>query len=114
MTIEQIAAMLQETGIPFAYDHFAEGESPEPPFICYLLPGSDNFAADGRVYFKINEVRIELYTDKKDVSVEKQVEDALDDRGIFYNKSEVWISEERLYEVLYSFDVPDIEEAMEV
>ena len=114
MTIEQIAAMLQETGIPFAYDHFAEGESPEPPFICYLLPGSDNFAADGKVYFKINEVRIELYTDKKDVSVEKRVEDALDDRGIFYNKSEVWISEERLYEVLYSFDVPDIEETMEV
>ena len=114
MTIEQIAAMLQETGIPFAYDHFAEGESPEPPFICYLLPGSDNFAADGRVYFKINEVRIELYTDKKDVSVEKQVEDALDDRGIFYNKSEVWISEEKLYEVLYSLDVPDIEETMEV
>lgn len=114
MTIEQLAAMLQETGIPFAYDHFAEGESPEPPFICYLLPGSDNFAADGKVYFKINDVRIELYTDKKDVSVEKQVEDALDGRGIFYNKSEVWISEERLYEVLYSFDVPDIEETMEV
>jgi len=114
MTVEQLAVMLQETGIPFAYDHFAEGESPEPPFICYLLPGSDNFAADGKVYFKINEVRIELYTDKKDVSVEKQVEDALDDRGIFYNKSEVWISEERLYEVLYSFDVPDIEETMEV
>ena len=114
MTIEQLAAMLQGTGIPFAYDHFAEGESPEPPFICYLLPGSDNFAADGRVYFKINEVNIELYTDKKDVTVEKQVEDALDDRGIFYNKSEVWISEERLYEVLYSFDVPDIEETMEV
>ena len=114
MTLKQLAGMLKETRIPFAYDHFAEGESPEPPFICYLLPGSDNFAADGRVYFKINEVRIELYTDKKDVSVEKQVEDALDDRGIFYNKSEVWISEERLYEVLYSFDVPDIEEAMEV
>ena len=110
MMVEQLAAMLQETGIPFAYDHFAEGESPEPPFICYLLPGSDNFAADGQVYFKINEVRIELYTDKKDVSVEKQVEDALDDQGIFYNKSEVWISEEKLYEVLYSFEVPDVSE----
>jgi hypothetical protein len=102
--------MLQGTGIPFAYDHFAEGESPEPPFICYLLPGSDNFAADGRVYFRINEVRIELYTDKKDMSVERQVEDALDGRGIFYNKSEVWISGERLYEVLYSFSVPDVSE----
>ena len=47
MTIEELAAMLQKMEIPFAYDHFAEGESPEPPFICYLLPGSDNFAADG-------------------------------------------------------------------
>lgn len=37
----------------------------------------------------------------------------LDDRGIFYNKTEVWISEERLYEVLYSFEIPENEE-MEV
>ena len=110
LTLREIAVMLQSTGVPYSYDHFAEGESPEPPFICYLLPGSDNFAADGKTYFKINEVRIELYTDKKDVSVEKQVEDALDNRGIFYNKSEVWISEEKLYEVLYSFSVPDVSE----
>ena len=70
MTIENLVEMLQELKIPFAYDHFAEGESPEPPFICYLIPGSDNFAADGRVYFKLNEVRIEMYTDFKDISLE--------------------------------------------
>ena len=106
MTIEELAAMLQSTGIPFAYDHFAEGESPSPPFICYLLPGSDNFAADGQVYYRINQVRIELYTDSKDLTVEDKVEKALDDVGIFYNKSEVWIESEKLYEVLYSFEVP--------
>ena len=106
MTIEELAAMLQSTGIPFAYDHFAEGESPSPPFICYLLPGSDNFAADGQVYYRINQVRIELYTDSKDLTVESKVEKALDDAGIFYNKSEVWIESEKLYEVLYSFEVP--------
>lgn len=106
MTIEELAAMLQKTGIPFAYDHFAEGESPEPPFICYLLPGSNNFAADGKVYFRINQVRIELYTDSKDLAVERKVEAVLDDSGIFYNKSEVWIQSEKLYEVLYSFEVP--------
>ena len=49
MTLKQLAGMLKETKIPFAYDHFAEGESPQPPFICYLLPGSVNFAADGEV-----------------------------------------------------------------
>ena len=106
MTIEELAAMLQSTGIPFAYDHFAEGESPSPPFICYLLPGSDNFAADGQVYYRINQVRIELYTDSKDMVVESKVEKALDDAGIFYNKSEVWIESEKLYEVLFSFEVP--------
>ena len=106
MTIENLVEMLQKTGIPFAYDHFAEGESPEPPFICYLLPGSNNFAADGKVYFKINQVRIELYTDSKDLAVERKVEMVLDESSIFYNKSEVWIQSEKLYEVLYSFEVP--------
>lgn len=105
MSIEELAAILQEMDIPFAYDHFAEGESPEPPFICYLLPGSDNFASDGRVYFRINEVRIELYSDSKDVGLESKVEAVLDSYGIFYNKSEVWIQSEKLYEILYSFEV---------
>lgn len=102
--MDGIIAMLEEMGIPFAYDHFAEGESPEPPFICYLLPGSDNFAADGRAYYKINEVRIELYTDTKDLPVEQKLEDVLDDHGIFYTKSETWIDSEKLYEVLYQFE----------
>ena len=77
MTLEELAEMLEKTGFPFAYDHFAEGESPDPPFICYLLPGSDNFAADGRVYFRISEVRIELYTDRKYPGAEALVETVL-------------------------------------
>ena len=32
MTYEQIAEMMEEMGLPFAYHHFAEGESPAPPF----------------------------------------------------------------------------------
>ena len=105
MTIENIVEMLQEMHIPFAYDHFAEGESPEPPFICYLIPGSDNFAADGKVYFKMNEVRIEMYTDFKDLNLESRVEGVLDGHEIFYNKSETWIQSEKLYEVMYAFEM---------
>ena len=96
--------MLEEMGLTFAYHHFTEGESPEPPFVCYLLPGSNNFSADGKVYYKINEVHIELYTDWKDLAVEQGVEAVLDEHGVFYNKSEVWIESEKLYEVLYTFE----------
>ena len=106
MTIEELVSVIGEMEIPFAYDHFAEGESLDPPFICYLLPGSNNFAADGKVYFKISEVRIELYTDQKDLEMEKKVEAVLDGHEIFYNKSEVWIQSEKLYEVLYAFGIP--------
>ena len=52
---------------------------------------------------KLNEVHIELYTDLKDLAVEQQFEDVLDEHGIFYNKSETWIESEKLYEVLYTF-----------
>lgn len=103
--MEKLLQMLGEMQIPFAYHHFAEGEAVEPPFICYLLPGSNNFSADGKVYHKISEVHIELYTDLKDLAVEQQVEDVLDEHGIFYNKSEVWIKSEKLYEVLFSFEM---------
>lgn len=104
MWMDELINILKETEIPFAYDHFAEGESPQPPFICYLLPGSNNFSADGRVYFKVNEVHIELYTDFKDLMVEQKLEAVLDEHGIFYNKSETWIESEKLYEVLYIFE----------
>ena len=102
--MKDVLSILKETDLPFAYDHFAEGESPEPPFICYLLPGSHNFSADGKVYFKANEVHIELYTDFKDLTVEQKLEAVLDKYGIFYNKSETWIESEKLYEVLYIFE----------
>lgn len=103
--MEKLLSILDSIGIPYAYDHFAEGESPEPPFLCYLLPGSDNFSADGKVYHKISEVRLELYTDYKDLASEQKVEDTLDAAGLFYNKTETWIDSEKLYEILYSFDM---------
>lgn len=103
--MNELLKLMEEIPFPSAYDHFAEGESPDPPFITFLTPGSDNFCADGQVYFKIDEVHIELYTDRKDPKAENKVEAVLDEHGIFYDKSEVWISSERLYEVLYSFQM---------
>ena len=105
--MDKLLELMAEIDIPSAYDHFAEGESPDPPFITYLLPGSDNFSADGKVYFRVTEVHIELYTDEKNPEVERQVEAVLDRHGIFYDKTEVWIETEKLYEVLYSFEMED-------
>ena len=66
MTYDNVIEMLEEAGLPLAYDHFAEGESPDPPFLVFLFPGTDNVFADDTVYQKIDQLNIELYTDKKD------------------------------------------------
>ena len=105
MTKEQVVKMMEEFEIPYAYDHFVEGESPEPPFLVYLYPGSDNFAADGRVFFKQDQLYIELYTDTKEPALEDRIEAILDAHELFYNKSETWIASEKLYEVLYQTEV---------
>lgn len=105
MNHEQVVALAEETGLPFAYDHFVEGQSPEPPFLVFLYPGANNFAADGIAYFKVNRLHLELYTDEKSIELEEKVEAVLIRHGIFYGKSEVWIESENLYEVLYEMEV---------
>lgn len=103
--MDELLQILHSIDLPFAYHHYAEGEAIDPPFMVYLLPGSDNFSADGRVYYKKEEVNLELYTDKKDMSLEERIEEILDSHDIFYNKSETWIESEKLYEVLYEFEM---------
>lgn len=105
MTHEEVMQMLDETKIPYAYHHFAEGESPDPPFICFLFPGSDNFSADNIVYAAFESLNIELYTDEKNPELEASVETVLAAHELFWQKSEVWIEPEKLYEVLYQMTV---------
>lgn len=105
--MDKLIEIVKKIGLSNAYHHFAEGESPEPPFLIYLIRGSDNFSADGKAYFKANEVHIEIYTDYKNIEIEKKAEAVLDEYGIFYNKLESFIESEKLYEVLYTFEMED-------
>lgn len=101
--MDKVLRTLRSLGLPFAYDHFAEGEAPEPPFICYLSPGSDNFFADNSVFVPVGRYRIELYTDHKDPTTEAKVEKALASFG--WEKTEVYIDTERLYQIVYEIEV---------
>ena len=105
MTYEQIAEMMEEMGLPFAYHHFAEGESPAPPFLLFLSPGENTFSADNNMYFSFKQLDIELYNDRKNPELEKEFERILKKHNIFYNKTESWIASEKMYEVLYETEV---------
>ena len=53
----------------------------------------------------MNRVNVELYTDRKSPELEQKLEDALDGASIFYDKTELYIKEEKLFEVLYEIEI---------
>ena len=105
MTEQEVFKMVKSIGLPVAYHHFEEGQEPGKPYLVYLYPGSNNFAADGTVYQGINQLDVELYTEKKNPGTEKKVEAVLKEHGFFYEKTESYLDTERMYEVLYEMEV---------
>lgn len=99
MTLQQLKEILDQTGYPVAYNHFSS--EPTVPFIVYRLPTSDNFFADGAVYHDVDNIEIELYTDKKDLTAEKKLEDLLKTNELPFQYYESWIESEKLLQKLY-------------
>lgn len=85
-----------------AYRSFPIDKAPKLPFICYVVSGTDNFVADGKVYETRTEIDIELYTAKKDITTESKVEDALNEAFLIWDKVEEYIESEQCYEIIYS------------
>lgn len=105
MTIQELYSGLSSIGYPVAYSHFAEGDVPDPPYITYYYPGTDNFSADGIVYCPINEIDVELYDVKKNTEAEQKIEDFLTENEIFYEKQEYDIESEKMIQVIYEFEI---------
>ncbi len=83
MTHDEVMKLMERLELPFAYDHFAEGESPDPPFSCFLYPKAKNFSADNVVYSSFKELDIEVYTDFKEPELEEKIETILTETELY-------------------------------
>lgn len=104
MNVQSMFNLLKTLNLPVAYRVFKTPQ--EPPFIVFYIDGSDNEFADNSVYKKVNEWSVELYTDVKDPATERNLEAILPP----WNKVESYISEERMFQVAYSFETYETEE----
>ena len=93
------------TGLPSAYHHFEVGKAPALPYTVYYVTERDDVIADDQSYFKVRSMTIELYTDSKDEDLEARVENFLNGLGIVPVISEQYITDEKMYEVIYEFDL---------
>lgn len=102
MTYEEVASMIAEVGIPYAYYQFPEDTGQQPPFICFYYPNSDNFSADNLPYTLIKALTIELYTDAKDFTLESTLEGVLISHGLNFAKSETYLNSEKMQMEIYT------------
>lgn len=103
MTLDNLHNILLNLNIPVAYSHFKE--SVDPPYICYVCNDDNNFIADNRVYKKVNNINIELYTLKKDIEIESKLESLLDSNNLPYSSDEIYIESEDVFEIIYTIGV---------
>ncbi len=103
MTEVEFYNLLNSTGLPVTYNHFKN--PPSLPYIVYLFTFSNNLGADNKVYQKISNYQVELYSDKKDLTSEKLIEDLFDNNDIFYDKTETYIDSENFYQVMYEIQI---------
>lgn len=102
MEHKDIYDLLKTLNIPVAYNHFDVSLNVVPPFVAYRETAPETFKADGKTYYRPYEFEIELVTEKKDVALEKTIEELLNTNSIPYDKlDEVWDEDEKIYHNFY-------------
>jgi hypothetical protein len=104
MKLTEFKALLDQSGYPVTYSHFTPTTNkpvPAPPYICYLVNNDPNFIADNKVFHKISDINIELYTVMKDLVTEAKLEKILGDNEIPYVSYETYIESEKMFQKTY-------------
>ena len=104
MTLADFATILYGTGLPAVYLSFGENDCPDMPFLTWFETGSDNFAADGKVYHQIRQVQVDLWTKNKDLNAEATLETAFNNAGLFWNKEMNFDENESAQQTTYSLE----------
>ena len=105
MTNKEIAQIVAEIGLPYAYYQFSDNTEQPAPFMCFYIENNDDMYADDKNYTNIAELTIELYTDNKSYDLEERVETVLAKHELSWIKSEAYIPKEKMFEEIYIMEV---------
>lgn len=105
MTVQDVKALAEATGLNTAYYEFPSGTEQEPPFLCWFFPDAIDMLADDKNYQKIERCVFELYTPYKDFELEAAVEAVLSGADIVYRRDETYLDSERMHQTNYTFSV---------
>ena len=103
MTLTELAQKLLALGYPVAYSHFKSAQA--PPFICYLVVGSDTFTADDTVVSESTYIDIELYSATKNLTAEGKIKTMLKENELPWDYDETFIKDEGVFKCTFSIQL---------
>lgn len=102
MTRLQVAQLVQSFGLPSTYYAYPNDQAPALPYVVYYYPDRNDVMADNENYVKVATLRIELYTDTKDFTIEDHIESLL---PFPYSKDVEYLDSEKMYQIIYESEV---------
>ena len=101
MELTEIKEKLDTLDIPVAYLQFTKPQN--LPFAVYFEAGGTVEGADDYNLYRRKTIAIELYTAKKDVALERKLENLFRDTEL--EKSvDTYLSDEKMFMVAYTFE----------
>ena len=102
MTRQQIYQLISGFGLPFAYFSFPINFVPSLPYVIYFYEADDDVIADNVNFVKVDNLRIELYTETPDFTLI----DSIDAQIPFaHSRETIYIESEQMFETIFESEV---------
>lgn len=101
MELSEIKAKLDTLGIPVAYLCFKKPQT--LPYCVYYESGTDIQGADNYNLYRDVTINIELYCERKQPQLERQLENLFRDREIT-KTPDIYLKDEDMFMTTFSFD----------
>ncbi len=101
MELQEIYEKLCTLGLPVAYLQFHKPQ--KLPFIAYFEAGTEIQGADKYNLYRRTEIRIELYSEKKNPELERKIENLF--RTVEIEKNgDIYLHTENMFMTVFSFE----------
>lgn len=101
-----IKTWLEQAGEPVAETCFPPGDAPGLPYIVFL-DAQDHGGADMRNLLTKHDLTVERYSDTAEYNA--AMEALFDAKGFEYTREQTWLSDEGMYETIYTIKTPIFE-----
>lgn len=107
MPLEKLYLILEDTELPVTYHSWSDDDKERPslPFVCFNDVYSNNFIADGKVYFPVKHIQVELYERYRDIEIESRIECAFDRFEIPWQDTVTYLDDEGCFQIIYEIEV---------